>query len=143
MHLTEYLYAQRAGDQIAFFTLKNRFDFHANESKLVIRFIILILYTTKVNSLKRLAGWKISAGLDYLIVEFSGLPCVLELWVSERKLYVIVIGLSFVNCEKQNYEDNTFAVTFFRLFISSWMDLDGFKDAKLSNGAIMPLIGLG
>ena len=89
----------------------------------MIRFIILILYTTKVNSLKRLSGWKISAGLDYLIVEFSGLPCVLELWISERKLYVIVIGLSFVNCEKQNYEDNTFAVTF--LFVYFFLDGPG------------------
>lgn len=80
--------------------MKNCFDFYVNESKFVIRFIILIFYIIKVNLLKRFVGWKIFVGLDYLIVEFSGLLCVFELWVLERKLYVIVIGLFFVNCEK-------------------------------------------
>jgi len=45
--------------------------------------------------------WEVSTGLDY---SFSGL-CnrVMDI---RKKIIHIVVGLSFVNCRKQNYEDN-------------------------------------
>jgi len=90
-----------------------------------------VCYT--VNSWK----WKISTRLDYS-VEFSGL-CVLELWLSGQKLLMLWLDCPSSIAENQNYEDNIFIVTFFVcLFLLGW-----FKAAKLSNGAMMPLIGLG
>lgn len=85
-----------------------------------------VCYT--VNSWK----WKISTRLDYS-VEFSGL-CVLELWLSEQKLFMVVIGLSFVNCRKSKLWRQNIYCNFFCLFISSWV-IQGCKTLEWSDDA--------
>lgn len=76
--------------------------------------------------------WKIWTRLDYS-VEFSGL-CVLELWLSEQKLFMVVIGLSFVNCRKSKLWRQNIYCNFFCLFISSWV-IQGCKTLEWSDDA--------